>query len=135
MHSVVRDQAGIGFTGATYGESFVLADVRMDWPAPRDEVSLHLSPEGVTVVAALPDAEQPNRYRVVATVAEAPEHPTQDDIQTILDGRGPAARPYARCCGADGSGYTTASPTRTAPDASSSQATPRTSTALQAARA
>lgn len=89
MHSVVREQAGIGFTGATYGESFVLADVRMDWPAPRDEVSLHLSPERVTVVAALPDADEPNRYRVVATVAEAPEHPSLTDIQTILDERGP----------------------------------------------
>ncbi|MGV9678167.1 FAD-dependent monooxygenase [Nocardia sp. NPDC003482] len=90
MHSLVREQAGIGFTGSTYPESFVLADVRMTWPAPRDEVSLHLSPEGVTVVAPLPD-ETGDRYRVVATVAEAPEHPTRDQIQTLLD---------ARCSGA-----------------------------------
>lgn len=89
MHSVVRDQAGIGFTGDTYPASFVLADVRMDWPIARDEVALHLSPEGVTVVAPLPDAVEPNRYRVVATVDTAPEHPTRDDIQTILDTRGP----------------------------------------------
>ncbi|WP_040686307.1 FAD-dependent oxidoreductase [Nocardia vinacea] len=89
MHSVVREQAGIGFTGDTYPESFVLADVRMDWPIARDEVALHLSPEGVTVVAPLPDDTDPNRYRVVATVDEAPEHPTIEDIQTILDTRGP----------------------------------------------
>lgn len=89
MHSVVRAQAGIGFTGDTYPASFVLADVRMSWPTPRSEVSLHLSPEGVTVVAPLPDAAQ-ERYRVVATVDEAPEHPTRDDIQTLLDARGPA---------------------------------------------
>ncbi|MEV2225273.1 FAD-dependent monooxygenase [Nocardia vinacea] len=89
MHSVVREQAGIGFTGDTYPESFVLADVRMDWPIARDEVALHLSPEGVTVVAPLPDDTDPNRYRVVATVAEAPEHPTTEDVQTILDTRGP----------------------------------------------
>ncbi|PXX66967.1 2-polyprenyl-6-methoxyphenol hydroxylase-like FAD-dependent oxidoreductase [Nocardia tenerifensis] len=89
MHSVVREQAGIGFTGDTYPASFVLADVRMTWPIPRDEVALHLSPEGVTVVAPLPDAAEPNRYRVVATVDEAPEHPTRDDIQAILDTRGP----------------------------------------------
>lgn len=89
MHSVVREQAGIGFTGDTYPASFVLADVRMSWPTPRSEVSLHLSPEGVTVVAPLPDAAQ-ERYRVVATVDEAPEHPTRDDIQTLLDARGPA---------------------------------------------
>ncbi|MGW6726314.1 FAD-dependent oxidoreductase [Nocardia sp. NPDC055029] len=89
MHSVVREQAGIGFTGDTYPASFILADVRMSWPTPRTEVSLHLSPEGVTVVAPLPDPEQ-ERYRVVATVDEAPEHPTRDDIQTLLDARGPA---------------------------------------------
>ncbi|MFD6271082.1 FAD-dependent oxidoreductase [Nocardia asteroides] len=89
MHSVVREQAGIGFTGDTYPASFVLADVRMSWPTPRTEVSLHLSPEGVTVVAPLPDAAQ-ERYRVVATVDDAPEHPTRADIQAILDARGPA---------------------------------------------
>ncbi|MGY1936647.1 FAD-dependent monooxygenase [Nocardia gipuzkoensis] len=89
MHSVVREQAGIGFTGATYPESFVLADVRMDWPIPRDEVALHLSPEGVTVVAPLPDENEPNRFRVVATLETAPEHSTVADVQALLDARGP----------------------------------------------
>lgn len=87
VHSTVREQAGIGFAGATYAESFVLADVRMSWPLDRAEVSLHLSPEGVTVVAPLPDGE--DHYRVVATVAEAPEHPGLADIQSIVDARGP----------------------------------------------
>jgi 2-polyprenyl-6-methoxyphenol hydroxylase-like FAD-dependent oxidoreductase len=85
MHSVVREQAGIGFTGASYPESFVLADVRMTWPVPRTDVTMHLSAEGVTVVAPLPD----NRFRVVATVAEAPRHPSGDDVQEILRARGP----------------------------------------------
>ncbi|MFD3428206.1 FAD-dependent monooxygenase [Nocardia fluminea] len=89
MHSVVREQVGIGFTGETYPASFILADVRMSWPTPRTEVSLHLSPEGVTVVAPLPD-DAGNRYRVVATVDDAPEHPTLDDVQTLLNARGPA---------------------------------------------
>ncbi|MEU0791608.1 FAD-dependent monooxygenase [Amycolatopsis sp. NPDC005961] len=87
MRSTVREQAGIGFTGASYAESFVLADVRMSWPLDRAEVSLHLSPEGVTVVAPLPGSD--DRYRVVATVAEAPEHPGITDIQSIVDARGP----------------------------------------------
>lgn len=87
LHSVVREQAGIGFTGASYAESFVLADVRMTWPLARAEVSLHLSPEGVTVVAPLPGSA--DHYRVVATVAEAPEHPGIADIQSIVDKRGP----------------------------------------------
>ncbi|MFQ6398887.1 FAD-dependent oxidoreductase [Nocardia sp. KC 131] len=89
MHSVVREQANIGFTGDTYPASFVLADVRMNWPIARNEVALHLSPEGITVVAPLPDDTEPNRYRVVATVDEAPKQPTAADIQTILDTRGP----------------------------------------------
>ncbi|WP_280242537.1 FAD-dependent monooxygenase [Nocardia abscessus] len=89
MHSVVREQAGVGFTGASYPESFVLADVRMDWPIPRGEVALHLSPEGVTVVAPLPDENEPNRYRVVATLETAPEHSTVEDVQALLDARGP----------------------------------------------
>ncbi|MCC3328539.1 FAD-dependent monooxygenase [Nocardia abscessus] len=89
MHSVVREQAGIGFTGASYPESFVLADVRMDWPIPRGEVALHLSPEGVTVVAPLPDENEPNRYRVVATLETAPEYSTVEDVQALLDARGP----------------------------------------------
>ncbi|MVU82230.1 FAD-dependent oxidoreductase [Nocardia sp. ET3-3] len=90
MHSKVREAAGIGFTGATYPESFVLADVRMTWPDPRDEVSLHLSPEGVTVVAPLPDP-QPNRYRIVATVADAPEHQDLAYVQALVDARRPGA--------------------------------------------
>ncbi|MGW5375082.1 FAD-dependent monooxygenase [Nocardia sp. NPDC003999] len=89
MHSIVREQAGIGFTGATYPESFVLADVRMDWPIARDEVALHLSPEGVMVVAPLPDEKEPNRFRVVATLETAPERSTAEDIQKLLDTRGP----------------------------------------------
>ncbi|WP_328456260.1 MULTISPECIES: FAD-dependent oxidoreductase [unclassified Amycolatopsis] len=87
MHSVVREQAGIGFSGASYPESFVLADVRMSWPLDREEVSLHLSPEGVTVVAPLPGAD--DHYRVVATVASAAEKPGVGDIQSIVDKRGP----------------------------------------------
>ncbi len=35
-HSVVRDQAGIAFEGATYPQDFILADVRMDWSLRQD---------------------------------------------------------------------------------------------------
>jgi 2-polyprenyl-6-methoxyphenol hydroxylase-like FAD-dependent oxidoreductase len=92
MHGVVRDQAGIGFTGGTYAESFMLADVRMAWPRSRAEVTMHLSPDGPTVVAPLPDDGGPDRYRVVATMADAPQHPSVADVQAILSARGPAGR-------------------------------------------
>ncbi len=85
MHSTVRECAGIGFTGDTYQQSFVLADVRMSWPLRADEVMLFFSPEGLVVVAPLPGG----RYRVVATVDDAPERPGVADVQRLLYERGP----------------------------------------------
>jgi 2-polyprenyl-6-methoxyphenol hydroxylase-like FAD-dependent oxidoreductase len=85
MHSLVRETAGIPFKGAAYGESFVLADVRMDWPLGPTEVSLFFSPAGVVVVAPLPDGS----FRIVATVEEAPQHPDATLMQRLLDERGP----------------------------------------------
>jgi 2-polyprenyl-6-methoxyphenol hydroxylase-like FAD-dependent oxidoreductase len=89
MHSAVRDAAGISFTGSTYTEAFALADVYMQWQVPRDEVQLFFSPAGVMVVAPLPR----DRFRVVATLDHAPEQPSRDDVQALLDQRGPARTP------------------------------------------
>lgn len=85
MHSAVRAQAGIPFTGGSYGESFALADVRLSGKVPADEVSLYFSPAGMVVVAPLPGGV----HRIVATVAEAPEHPDTAFVQALLDTRGP----------------------------------------------
>lgn len=82
--STVRTSAGIGFPGKTYG-SFLLADVRMDWPIARDEVSLFFSQAGTLVVAPLPQ----ERYRIVAQLAEAPSRPAITDVQQVIDARGP----------------------------------------------
>jgi 2-polyprenyl-6-methoxyphenol hydroxylase-like FAD-dependent oxidoreductase len=86
MHSVIRHAAGIAFHGEAFDESFVLADVRMEWPID-DEVSLFFSSEGLVVVAPLPDGA----YRVVATLDNAPADPGIADIQHLLDRRGPTA--------------------------------------------
>ena len=85
MHSLVRQTAGIGFTGSSYEESFVLADVEMTWSHGRDEVMLFFSPAGLVVVAPLPSGA----YRIVATLDSAPERPGIDDLQALLDARGP----------------------------------------------
>jgi 2-polyprenyl-6-methoxyphenol hydroxylase-like FAD-dependent oxidoreductase len=85
MHSIVRKAAGIGFTGHTYEESFLLADVAMDWTHGNDEVKLFFSPAGMVVVAPLPDGT----FRIVSTVDNAPERPTVADIQALLDARDP----------------------------------------------
>ncbi|GAA3472732.1 FAD-dependent oxidoreductase [Nonomuraea roseola] len=85
MHSTVREQVGIGFTGGTYAESFSLADVRLSGGVPADEVELFFSPDGLVVVAPLPGGT----FRIVATVEEAPERPDVAFVQRLLDARGP----------------------------------------------
>ena len=67
----------------------MLADVRMEWPLSRDEVTLFYSPKGLVVVAPLPN----ERFRIVSTVDEAPEVPSLDFMQAVLDARGPANNP------------------------------------------
>ncbi|MBL8346353.1 MAG: FAD-dependent oxidoreductase [Rubrivivax sp.] len=91
MHSAVRQAAGIVFAGEAYGESFVLADVRLAENAavPEREVILYFSPAGLVVVAPLPDGQ----HRIVATVEEAPEHPDMAFVQALLGARGPQATP------------------------------------------
>ncbi len=89
MHSKVREQAEIPFKGAAYEQSFVLADVHMDWPLSRDEVTLFFSPKGLAVVAPLPD----DHFRIVATDDVAPEIPSAEYVQALLDARGPAVEP------------------------------------------
>src|SRR5262245_17942269 len=88
LHSLVRQTSAIDFDGASYEHSFVLADVRLDRAPAPDEVSLFFSPEGLVVVAPLPDGS----FRIVATLDDAPEQPDRSDIQTLLDARGPTQR-------------------------------------------
>lgn len=88
IRSIVREQAGIDFEGSVYDESFVLADVRLTGDAPHEEVILYWATAGLTVVAPLPDGT----YRLVAPVADAPEEPSADFVQQILDTRVGAGR-------------------------------------------
>lgn len=85
MHSAVREASGIGFTGSAYPESFVLADVTMDWAPGPHEVSLTFGSAGLTVVAPLPGGH----YRIVATVDDAPATPDLAFVQRLLDERAP----------------------------------------------
>lgn len=88
MHSTVRERARIGFSGGSYDESFVLADVRAEGELPHDEVILYFSPAGMVVAAPLPGGV----HRIVATVDAAPERPDAGFVQALLDERGPQAR-------------------------------------------
>jgi 2-polyprenyl-6-methoxyphenol hydroxylase-like FAD-dependent oxidoreductase len=84
IHSTVRTQAGIGFHGGQYDESFTLADVRLTGDVPVDEVILFWATAGLTVVAPLPGAV----HRIVAPVPDAPEQPSAAFVQQLLDERG-----------------------------------------------
>jgi 2-polyprenyl-6-methoxyphenol hydroxylase-like FAD-dependent oxidoreductase len=86
MHSKVRELARIGFSGKSYGQSFLLADVRLSGGVPNDQVVLYFSPAGLVVAAPLPDGV----HRIVATVDEALPVPSTADVQALLDARGPA---------------------------------------------
>lgn len=87
LHSMVRQAVGIDFTGWAYEESFVLADVEMDWPmsshAAANTLELFLGDEGITLIAPLPN----NIWRIIATQANPPQHPDVQDCQAILDAR------------------------------------------------
>jgi len=83
MHSTVREQAGIGFAGGEFAESFALADVRLAGDAPRHEVILFYANEGLNVVAPLPGGI----FRIVAPAAEVSKAPSTEFVQSLLDDR------------------------------------------------
>jgi 2-polyprenyl-6-methoxyphenol hydroxylase-like FAD-dependent oxidoreductase len=83
MHSTVRDQADITFEGDSYAESFVLADVHMTGATPTAEVILVWAKAGLTVIAPLPDGS----FRIVAPLEDAPEEPSPELIQQLIDDR------------------------------------------------
>ncbi|GAA4539567.1 FAD-dependent oxidoreductase [Mycobacterium paraffinicum] len=84
MNSTVRTQAGIGFAGGEFAEAFTLADVRVTGEAPRNEVILFYAKDGLTVLAPLPG----DIFRVVAPTADAPQLPSAEFVQALLDTRG-----------------------------------------------
>ncbi|NUR90617.1 MAG: pentachlorophenol monooxygenase, partial [Nonomuraea sp.] len=77
--SALREHTGIGFTGDTYAQSFVLADMYLEEDLGA-EVRLNLTPDGVLVLAPLPGG----RHRLVATVAEAPKDPSLEYVRGLL---------------------------------------------------
>lgn len=83
-HSTVRELAGIGFAGGEYAEAFALADVRLGGEAPNDEILLFYAMNGMNVLAPLPGGI----HRVIAPSAHAPEQPSVEFVQDILDTRG-----------------------------------------------
>ena len=109
----MRQQAGIGFDGGTYGESFVLADVRLEANVaiPQHEVILFFSTSRNGRAAPPLDGV----HRIVATVDDAPEA-RREYVQALLDTRAEGrARSRARgALGVRDFAFTIASPRPTA---------------------
>jgi hypothetical protein len=91
-HSAVRHALGVAFEGASYEETFALADVRIETALARDAVHSFLAPDGVLALFPFPGSD---RWRVVADVtgATAAGAPRRDvpleEVQALLDARGP----------------------------------------------
>ncbi len=89
-HSAVRHGLGAPFAGETLKSDWMLADVHMTgYPRPDSEVSVYWHQDGVFVIFPI----SPGRYRVLgdlpATDTEQPPTPTLEQVQAIIDRRGP----------------------------------------------
>jgi 2-polyprenyl-6-methoxyphenol hydroxylase-like FAD-dependent oxidoreductase len=90
-HSAVRHGLGATFTGETLNSDWMLADVHMTgYPFPDSEVSVYWHRDGAFVIFPI----SPGRYRVIADLpaadSEHPPTPTLEQVQTIIDRRGPS---------------------------------------------
>lgn len=67
VHSVVREQLGVGFAGLAYREHFLLADVNWQAPWPSDMVQGFLQENGLLLALPMPQA-----WRLILTQLEEP---------------------------------------------------------------
>ncbi|QEH39038.1 Pentachlorophenol 4-monooxygenase [Aquisphaera giovannonii] len=89
-HSAVRHGLDAPFAGETMDADWMLADVHVTgYPCPDSEVSVYWHRDGILVIFPI----TPGRYRVVADLppagTEHPPTPTLEQVQAILDDRGP----------------------------------------------
>lgn len=89
-HSTVRHALGLEFEGETEPNDWLLADVRLDGAVREDEVAIFLHRRGVLALFPMGD----HRYRVIADrgprgAVDAAGEPILEDVQAVLDDRGP----------------------------------------------
>jgi 2-polyprenyl-6-methoxyphenol hydroxylase-like FAD-dependent oxidoreductase len=85
-HSTVREQLGISFSGATYPELFVLADVKVAGGLDHAEAQVWLHREGALAFFPLPE----DRWRLIITNSPPDWHgePSLAQCQAVVDERG-----------------------------------------------
>ena len=89
-HSAVRHGVGAPFAGETLNSDWMLADVHVrGYPFPDSEAAVYWHRDGVFIVFPI----SPGRYRLLADLppsgAEHPPTPTLEQVQTVMDRRGP----------------------------------------------
>lgn len=89
-HSMVRHLLNMPFAGIAYPEDFALADVKIHWSLPANEMHLFLHEDGI--FAAFPLSG--GRYRLIVETSEHAHKekqpdPTLQDFQRYLKERGP----------------------------------------------
>ncbi|MGW2423469.1 FAD-dependent oxidoreductase [Streptomyces sp. NPDC001709] len=84
LHSQVRAQLGIDFSGARFPATFLLAEGRIDGEISTEEIHYFLADTGVALIAPLPGGE----FRISGAVPEG-TGATAEHAQALLDERGP----------------------------------------------
>jgi 2-polyprenyl-6-methoxyphenol hydroxylase-like FAD-dependent oxidoreductase len=85
-HSTVREQLGVAFSGATYPEHFVLADVKVAGNLDHAEAQVWLCREGALAFFPLPE----DRWRLIIINSPPDWHdePSLAQCQALVDERG-----------------------------------------------
>jgi FAD binding domain/Aromatic-ring hydroxylase, C-terminal len=88
-HSAVREQLAVAFSGATYPEQFVLADIKVVGELNHDEAQVWLHHSGALAFFPLPE----DRWRLIITNSppESHDRPSLAQCQELVDDRGPGA--------------------------------------------
>jgi 2-polyprenyl-6-methoxyphenol hydroxylase-like FAD-dependent oxidoreductase len=89
-HSTVRHKLGMEFAGETMPSNWIIADIHLTNVPNPEEISIAWHAEGILAVFPI----QGSRYRVIADsgltqAGVAPADPTLEDVQSVLDVRGP----------------------------------------------
>jgi 2-polyprenyl-6-methoxyphenol hydroxylase-like FAD-dependent oxidoreductase len=89
-HSTVRHKLGMEFVGDTMPSSWVIADVHLNHVPNPEEILISWHADGILAIFPI----IPPRYRVIADAGllrpgVAPPSPTMQEMQAILDTRGP----------------------------------------------
>ncbi len=88
-HSTCRKQLGIEFAGQFEPNDWILADIHLDGPLPKDEISIFWHSQGVAVFFPIVG----DRFRVVTDLGPAagtskPTDPTLEEVQRSIEVRG-----------------------------------------------